>query len=175
MIIHRDYRSSSDSIVKVFDHKIEFYNPGRLPDTITVDDLLNNTYKSTPRNKLIADFCKASGIIEKYGSGIQRIINYFEEANLPRPVFENISDGFQVVVFDGYDEKGTEKGTEKLSENQQAILKNVALNPHVTIDELSAAVGIATSKIKENISKLKAKSLINRIGPPKGGHWEVNT
>ena len=53
---------------------------------------------------------KSFSIIEKYGSGIQRIINYFEEANLPRPVFENISDGFQVVVFDGYDEKGTEKG-----------------------------------------------------------------
>ena len=81
-----------------------------VPDTITVEDLLNNTYKSTPRNKLIADFCKAAGIIEKYGSGIQRIINYFEEANLSRPVFENISDGFQVVVFDGYDEKGTKMG-----------------------------------------------------------------
>ena len=34
MIVHRDYRSSSDSIVKIFDDKIEFYNPGRLPDNI---------------------------------------------------------------------------------------------------------------------------------------------
>lgn len=36
MIIHRDYRASSDSIVKIFNHKIEFYNPGRLPENITV-------------------------------------------------------------------------------------------------------------------------------------------
>ncbi|NCO56323.1 MAG: AAA family ATPase, partial [Bacteroidetes bacterium] len=48
MIVHRDYRSSSDSIVKVFDNKIEFYNPGRLPENITVEDLLSNNYKSTP-------------------------------------------------------------------------------------------------------------------------------
>lgn len=51
MVIHRDYRAASDSIVKVFDNKIEFYNPGRLPDSITVDDLLSNNYKSTPRSK----------------------------------------------------------------------------------------------------------------------------
>jgi ATP-dependent DNA helicase RecG len=58
MIFHRDYRFSSASIVKVYDHKTEFYNPGRLPDSITIDDLILNNYKSTPRNKLIADFCK---------------------------------------------------------------------------------------------------------------------
>lgn len=77
MIVHRDYRSTSDSIVKIFDNKIEFYNPGRLPDSITIDDLLSNNYKSTPRNKLIADFFKNLGLIEKYGSGIRRIIDSF--------------------------------------------------------------------------------------------------
>jgi len=79
MIIHRDYRSSSDSVVKIFDHKIEFYNPGRLPETITITDLHNNTYQSTPRNKLLADVFKNLGHIEKYGSGIQRIINYLSK------------------------------------------------------------------------------------------------
>jgi len=64
MIIHRDYRSSSDSIIKIFNDRIEFYNPGRLPDSITIEDLFTNNYKSTPRNKQIADFCKNIGIIE---------------------------------------------------------------------------------------------------------------
>jgi len=99
MIIHRDYRSASDSIVKIFDDRIEFYNPGKLSDSITVDDLLSNSYKSTPRNKLIADFCKSLGLIEKYGSGIRRIIDYFRRANLPQPGFRNISDGFMVTAF----------------------------------------------------------------------------
>jgi len=77
MVIHRDYRSASDSIVKVFENRIEFYNPGRLPESISVEDLLSNNYKSTPRNKLIADFCKSIGLVEKYGSGIRRIVEYF--------------------------------------------------------------------------------------------------
>lgn len=33
-------------------------------------------------------------MIEKYGSGIQRVMKFFAEARLPEPIFENISDGF---------------------------------------------------------------------------------
>ncbi|MCK9311810.1 MAG: putative DNA binding domain-containing protein, partial [Bacteroidales bacterium] len=99
MILHRDYRSSSDSIVKVFGDKIEFYNPGRLPEDITIDDLLTNQYRSTPRNKLMADVLKDIGIIEKYGSGISRIVNLIKSANLPLPIFKNISEGFMVTIF----------------------------------------------------------------------------
>ncbi|MCB0597136.1 MAG: putative DNA binding domain-containing protein [Lewinellaceae bacterium] len=100
MIIHRDYRSSSDSIVKIFNHKIEFYNPGRLPENITVEDLLNNNYRSTPRNKLIADFCKSLGLIEKYESGTRRILHALQQAGLPMPTFQNIADGFMVTIYD---------------------------------------------------------------------------
>ncbi|GHV45442.1 ATP-dependent DNA helicase [Bacteroidia bacterium] len=99
MIIHRDYRSSADSIVKIFDNKIEFYNPGKLPEEITIEDLLSGNYKSNPRNKLIADVCKDMRIIEKYGSGIGRIRDYFKNEGLPEPKFELISDGFQVTAF----------------------------------------------------------------------------
>jgi predicted HTH transcriptional regulator len=57
--------------------------------------------------------------------------------------------------------------------NQAKILAEVAGNPYVTIEELAACVGISGRKIRENIKKLKTKGLINRIGPDKGGHWEV--
>lgn len=111
MIIHRDYRASSDSIVKIFNHKIEFYNPGRLPETITVEDLLSNNYKSSPRNKLIADFCKSLGLIEKYGSGIRRILHALQQNGLPAPKFQNIADGFMVTIYDA--EYPAEEGEEE--------------------------------------------------------------
>ena len=52
-------------------------------------------------------------------------------------------------------------------------MNNVIKNKFITIDDLVVAVGISASKIKENIAKLKAKGLIERIGPDKGGHWKV--
>ncbi|MFW5832285.1 MAG: ATP-binding protein [Prolixibacteraceae bacterium] len=170
MIIHRDYRSASDSIVKIFDDRIEFYNPGKLPDSITEDDLLSNNYKSTPRNKLIADFCKSLGLIEKYGSGIRRIIEYFKDANMPQPEFRNISDGFMVTAFVA---ESTTKVGEKLTANQKTIVSHMQNNPYITAKELSKKVGISVRKIETNIKKLKDLDYIKRIGPPKGGQWEI--
>ncbi len=177
MVVHRDYRLASDSIVKIFDHKIEFYNPGRLPDTISIEDLMSNNYRSTPRNKFLADFFKDLGLIEKYGSGIQRIINYFKEEHLPAPVFQNISDGFMVTVYSGSyaglgDKLGDRLG-DKLGDNQRLILESLKNNPFISLSQLSKSIGISQTAIEKNISKLKEIGLITRIGPAKGGHWEV--
>jgi ATP-dependent DNA helicase RecG len=100
MIVHRDYRLASDSVVKVYDHKIEFYNPGRLPERVSIEDLLSNQYPSTPRNKLIADFCKTLGLIEKYGSGIRRILHSLQTEGLPPPTFQHVGEGFMVTIYD---------------------------------------------------------------------------
>jgi ATP-dependent DNA helicase RecG len=43
-IIHRDYTRSSDSVIKIFDDRIEFYNPGKLPPGLTVETLLSGRY-----------------------------------------------------------------------------------------------------------------------------------
>ena len=42
-------------------------------------------------------------------------------------------------------------------------------NANTTIEELTNQIGISASKIKENISKLKQKNILRRIGPDKGG------
>jgi ATP-dependent DNA helicase RecG len=39
--------------------------------------------------------------------------------------------------------------------------------------ELSAKIQISQRKIKANLSKLKSLGLVKRIGPSKGGYWEV--
>ncbi len=177
MIVHRDYHLPSDSIVKIFDNKIEFYNPGRLPDSITVQDLLNNTYRSTPRNKLMADFFKDLGLIEKYGSGIQRILNYFDDDNLPMPEFQNISDGFMVTVYSGpFSKLGKKLGDrlgDRLGDNQLLILETINNKPTISLSKLSKIIGISQTAIEKNISKLKEIGILKRIGPAKGGHWEV--
>ena len=187
MVLHRDYRSSSDSIVKVFDDHIEFYNPGRLPDNITIEDLISNKYRSTPRNKMMADFLKDIGIIEKYGTGIKRIIDYCIKAGLPKPSFTNISDGFMVTVYSSQtrersvvsefntpfvkgSEKSSEKGSEKSSEK---IINELINNKNITISDLSSKLGISTRAIEKQLDKLKQKGMIRRVGPAKGGHWEI--
>jgi ATP-dependent DNA helicase RecG len=77
MIVHRDYQNAGDSIIKIFDQKIEFYNPGGLGNGLTIAELQSGIYASYARNRKIADLFREAGIIEKYGSGIKRITNAF--------------------------------------------------------------------------------------------------
>ena len=42
---------------------------------------------------------KEAGLIEKYGTGIQRVLNAFKSLGLPEPHFEEISGGFRVTVY----------------------------------------------------------------------------
>ncbi|MDR1129940.1 MAG: putative DNA binding domain-containing protein [Prevotellaceae bacterium] len=176
MIIHRDYRLPYDSIVKIFDNKIEFYNPGKLPESMDIDDLFSGNYKSTPRNRKVADFFKNLGWIEKYGSGIGRIRAYFKEAKLPEPEFRLISEGFQVTVFlpENAAKKTTRKTTQKTTrKTTREILQAIKQKPEITRSELSEIVGISEDGIKWNLANLKTRGVIERIGADKGGYWKI--
>ena len=70
-------------------------------------------------------------------------------------------------------EKDGEKVGEKLTKNQELILDFIQKEPIISAKELSKFVGISPRKIEVNISKLKNKGLLRRIGADRGGHWEV--
>lgn len=162
----------------MYDDKIEISNSGRLPPGLTVAQLVSGKYVSEPRNPQIAEMFKEAGIIERYGSGIGRIITDFKEYGLAAPEFAEVGSHFLVTVYkkriSGFVQgRVPEKVLEKLTPNQAKILAAVGSNPHVTIEVLSKLVGISGRKIRVNLAKLKGKNLIIRVGPDKGGHWEV--
>lgn len=66
-------------------------------------------------------------------------------------------------------EKDPEKDPERISKNQKRILDLMQSNPYITQEELSKEIGINA----KNIQKLKTAGLLSRIGPDKGGYWQV--
>ncbi len=99
MIVHRDYRNSNASIIKIFDNRIEFYNPGTLFGNFTINDLLTGNYTSKSRNKLIARAFKEVKLIERFGSGIKRIFDLCKNHGIIAPVLKESSDGITFIVF----------------------------------------------------------------------------
>ena len=67
-------------------------------------------------------------------------------------------------------EKDTEKTTEETTEK---ILKLIMDNPRISQDKIAEIVGITADGVFWNVKKLKAKGLIERVGPDKGGYWKV--
>ena len=64
----------------------------------------------------------------------------------------------------------TPKTTQKTA---QKILEQIKLNPYISREELAEVCGVTTDGIKYNIRKLRENGIIKRVGPDKGGHWEV--
>ncbi|GGH30651.1 winged helix-turn-helix transcriptional regulator [Sphingobacterium alkalisoli] len=180
MIVHRDYMSGGHSTIKIFPDSIVLFNPGPLPDHITVENLLSDDYVSSPRNLQIAKIFKEIGLIERYGTGIKRVRQLFLNHGLPEPLFKMVQDGFFVRVLtspisgsDRVTDKVTGKVTGKVTDNQQKILTAITKDIYITTAILADMVGISQRKIKDNIQTLKEKGLLERIGPAKGGYWKV--
>lgn len=53
------------------------------------------------------------------------------------------------------------------------ILAAVRGNPAITIPELAGLTGVSTRTIERHLQKLQEQGRLRRIGPTKGGHWEL--
>ena len=172
MIVHRDYRDSSDSVVKIFDDRIEFFNPGDLYDGLTVEKLISNKYESKTRNKLIALMFKECGLIEKYGSGISRVKKLCDEHGIVEPKFEEMQKGFKVTVYKKkLNLKTTQKTTQKTT--KEKILEFLSEDNKLTREGLAKEIGVSANAVKIHLSNLQKEDKLRRIGGRKDGYWEV--
>jgi len=72
-------------------------------------------------------------------------------------------------------DKVTSKVTDRVPDNQKIIINEIAKNNRITTQELSNILQISLRKTKENIAKLKTMGFLQRIGPAKGGYWQLLT
>ncbi|MBU2053400.1 MAG: winged helix-turn-helix domain-containing protein [Proteobacteria bacterium] len=66
--------------------------------------------------------------------------------------------------------KGEEKSREK---SREKILKMIRQKPTVTTQEMMDSLGLSRAGVEKIVKKLKQERRISRVGPDKGGHWEV--
>ena len=57
--------------------------------------------------------------------------------------------------------------------SSQKILELISASPSITISEIADRLGMTTRGVDKNIKRLKEQGVIRRVGPDKGGHWEV--
>ena len=114
------------------------------------------------------------------GTGILDITTRCVDYGLPEPEFK-MRDGFVAIIyrkkglaFEKVNTEITEKTDLKTVEKTtEKILKLIKEDPQISQEKIAEFVGITTDGVFWNIKKLKAKGLIKRIGPDKGGYWEV--
>ena len=70
-------------------------------------------------------------------------------------------------------ERLDEKLDEKLGKRRTAIIRLMIKNPNITVTEVGKILGISRTAADKNIQILKKNGWVSRIGPAKGGQWEV--
>ena len=57
----------------------------------------------------------------------------------------------------------------------QKIIELIKGNSYITTQEMAELIGIDRSNVARAIKKLQSQGILRRIGPDKGGHWEVQS
>ena len=97
-IAHRDYSLEGAQILLfIFDNRIEIRSPGKLPNSVTLENI--RSHYSRPRNENIARVLFNLGFVNTLGSGIPRIIRLMKEHTGKEPEFENNDPQFVVKLW----------------------------------------------------------------------------
>ena len=176
MIVHRDYRDSGNSIIKIFDDRIEFFNPGKLYDDITIEKLQSGEYSSRTRNRAIARAFKEAGVIERYGSGIARIKDECNTHGVIEPIFEEFVHGFRVTLFKQKLEEGANgvvSGVVNGVVNTEIshLYNFIKSHPNQKANAISQALNIPLRTIQRWIKQLREEDKIEFKGSPKTGGY----
>lgn len=170
--------------MRVWHDRVELWNPGTLPPNFTIETLFSQ-HESQPRNKLIAKTFYLAGFIENWGRGYEKICKAFDDEHLTTPTFEQVRGGFQATILrERFAEmngtpaiEGSKKECgEKSSKKSEVILIDfLRCTPDATINDTHLATGLSISGVRKILDRLKQQGLIRRVGPDKGGRWEVIT
>ena len=168
MLMHADYFSTSKPRVRVFTDHIEFYNPGGLPKELKI---LRESDISQPRNPLIAKMFRVIKLAETAGYGFDKIFKGWTTYVDDEPIYISRLDYVDLKLTT---QKTTQKTTQTTTQKQREILDYLIEHPKASRKELAGVIDdITEDGVKYNLNALQEKGLLKRIGPDKGGHWEV--
>jgi len=169
----------------VYADRLKIWNPGELPERWTVGKLVG-PHSSRPYNPNVANAFFRAGEIEAWGRGIQRIYDACREAGTPPPKIQYepgdlwiefpFSPAYLAVVTSPVprgDGLGDGSGDGLGDDAQSRLLRIIRARPASSITELARQLKISTTAVEKTIKRLKAKGVLKRTGPAKGGHWEI--
>lgn len=166
-ICHRDYGDTADIQIKVFDDHIRIWSPGLLPYGMTFEELHKRIHASKPRNKLIAQVFYDLEIIERYGSGIHRILDACAAAGLPEPTFSESTGGLVVTFQKAAKASGRQHQTEGVESQPESRPESQPESQPESLDQrvmrLVKDMPLTKAIISAQLGQKKVSGQLNKI------------
>lgn len=164
LLVHRDYMKNVDSRIEIFSDRIEIVSPGGLPIGILEDEYLEGRI-SIPRNRIIADIFLRLKIIEKLGTGIRRIKEYYREYDT-KPEFIITENSITVILprINKEIKKVNEINLDRLNSNELLIYYIIKDNGKINRKDIENKVDLKKSQILQIINNLREYNLVIKTG-----------
>lgn len=161
-VVHRDYESPSKVQVRVFNDRIEIWNPGRLPRGWTVERL-KQKHESIPRNPLLFKQLFWVKYVEDVGGGTLDIIRNCKEWGLPEPEFEFTGTSL-IVIFRL--SKLTKDYLEALDLNERGkkVIEYLKEHKKITTKKYSEMFGVTMRMARNDLKELIEKKIVIKKG-----------
>ena len=187
---HRDWQRGA-VMVEIYNDAVEIISPGWFIEGQDPDEhLAGKSVSSESRNGLIALTLFKSGDIEAQGTGIKRIKDYCDEANIKveyvhtvdgtKLVFHrNDAFGQSLLIDPGQNTLSPDRVNDrvndrvKLSERSREILNVINRSPEATANEMADELGISESTVRRALRELQRRNVIYREGSDKTGKWVI--
>ena len=174
---HRDYREYDSVNIAIFKDRVEIRSPGLLYGGLTIDTIRKKMV-SARRNELLAELFQRSHRIEKWGRGIKMILERepktgFEEIGTVQFVTTFKRNSYELTKPAEYGEKYGESVPKTSVKTSGEIIAAIQADRLVTAQQLADNLGLSLRAVEMQLSNLKKNGIIRRIGPNKGGYWEV--
>jgi hypothetical protein len=161
-IAHRDYHSNASVEVRLFADRLEIWNPGALPGTLTLD-ALRDDHPSIPNNPLIAESLYLTRYIERVGSGTQAMIALCREAGLPEPQFEQRSGSFVITLWrDWLTDKVLAAFT--LNERQIKVVRYAKIKGRINNAQYREITGTSSRTALRELRQLTELGILEKVG-----------
>lgn len=163
-IVHRDYFDNTSPIqIKIFKDWLWFYNPGKLVDDLTVESL-KTSHPSKTRNPLIASIFYRAGFIEKFGSGIDRIMNSCRKEIVPQPEFLEECGGFSVKFKKKFAELNDRQNNALLAIKDMGLVSN---------SQYQEITGAKREMSKRDLALMLKLGILHKVGEGKTTKYSV--
>lgn len=190
-VIHRSYLEPNDIQVALYDNRLEITSPGMLPSGVNVKRMKEGYSKL--RNRAIASVFAYVNIIEKWGSGIPRIIHEIREYGLQEPEFIPFENDFRVNIYrKSYNTTQSTQGStqnrinttqdisekekldiKNLTETDKTIINTIINNPEMSQKQIADNLNWTINKVKYYMKKFKQKNILRYEGTSQNGKWEI--
>lgn len=185
---HRSLTDESCVQVAIYDDRLEVTSPGGLYNGLTFEEALQGHSKL--RNRAIANVFSQIGLIEAWGTGLQRIQNAAKEYGLPEPEFIEMPESFRVNLYRNpltsaehpqnigessvkFGESSVKFGDLILNGTQAKIVKIIEVNNRISARQIAEEISLSVRATEKNIKGLREKGVLVHHGSARGGYWKV--